>query len=159
LEFIMASYGVALWFAILSLSPAICHEHADGDADHSHGYGLFSLSPLLAPTCSPESELAPHSRHYHLVLFGIEITILPGCAALETGILHGQNNSTMSWSGDLGQGHVAERPASQPIALPGLTNDSLPVSLDISAESCPLADPPGAPCALARPPRSGIQLI
>lgn len=155
----MANYGVALWFVVLSLSPAICHEHADGDADHSHGYGFFSLSPLLASNCSPESELAPHSRHYHLVLFGVEITLLPGCAALETGILHGQINSTMSWSGDLCEGLVAEKPVTHDHALAALPHDGLPIASVISPDFCPMADPPSPPCAPARPPRSGIQLI
>lgn len=155
----MASYGVAVWFAVLSMSPAICHEHADGEADHSHGYGFFSLSPLLASTCSPESELAPHSRHYHLVLFGVEITLLPGCAALETGILHGQVNSTVSWSGDLGEGLVAEKPVTHDFGLPALPHGGLPIASVISPDFCQMADFPSQPCAPARPPRSGIQLI
>src|SRR6516165_12324830 len=147
----MANYGVAVWFAVLSMSPAICHEHADGEADHSHGYGFFSLSPLLASNCSPESELAPHSRHYHLVLFGVEITLLPGCAALETGILHGQVNSTVSWGGDLGEGLVAESPSHPDSSSLAIRDDALTIPTAVSLDSCPLPDFPAPPCA---PPRA-----
>jgi len=153
----MANYGVALWFAILSTSPAICHEHADGDADHSHGLGFFSASPLLVCTCSPESDLAPQSRHYHLVLFGIEITILPGCAALETGILPVQNNSAITLNADLQAGLLAENPTLQDVAATDYADQAS--VLGYCRDSAPLVDPPSPPCAPARPLRSGIQLI
>jgi hypothetical protein len=156
----MTKYGVALWFAILSVSPAICHEHADGEADHSHGYGLFSLSPLLSSPCSPESELAPPFRHYHLVLFGIEITILPGCAALETGILHSQDHhATLSWNSDTGGDLVAENPVSQQLTWPALPAAVTMVAPAISPDPGLVADPPTPPCLPARALRSGIQLI
>src|SRR6516165_5405285 len=152
----MANYGVAVWFAVLSMSPAICHEHADGEADHSHGYGFFSLSPLLASNCSPESELAPHSRHYHLVLFGVEITLLPGCAALETGILHGQINSIVSWSGDLGEGLVAVNPSHPDCSSLVFADNAVNIPSAISLDSSPLPDFPTSPCATPRALRSSI---
>lgn len=155
----MANYGVALWFAILSVSPAICHEHADGDTDHSHGYGFFSTSPHLVPTCSSEADLAPSSRHYHLVLFGIEITILPGCAALETGTLPDAHDSVLTWTGDLGAGPVAdaENPPSPDFDLPAPA-EKRPAAA-ISQDSFLVTDLPSSPCTPARALRSGVQLI
>jgi len=153
----MTKYGVALWFAILSTSPAICHEHADGEADHSHGFGFFSTSPLLICNCSPESDLAPQSRHYHLVLFGIEITILPGCAALETGILPAQNNSAITLNADHQAGLIAENPTLQDFAVTDCADDALVVAY--SHDFGPLVDPPNPPRTPARALRSGIQLI
>jgi hypothetical protein len=154
----MANYGVALWFAILSLSPAICHEHADGDADHSHGYGFFSPSPRLVSPCT-DSELGPKCRHYHMVLFGIEITILPGCAALETGTLRAQQGSAIGWAADSVTGQIAGTSHSQELDLPAPANDGLAIPNVVSQDSLLVADFPAVPCAPARPPRSGILLI
>jgi hypothetical protein len=154
----MANYGVALWFAILSTSPAICHEHADGEADHSHGLGFFSTSPLLICTCSPESELAPQSRHYHLVLLGIEITILPGCAAVETGILPAHNDSAITVNADHQAGLIAEYSTVQDFAVANCAEDALVVAACSHDSDLP-AEPPSPPCTPARALRSGIQLI
>ena|SRR5579864_4372195 len=105
----MVHYGAAIWFAVLSVSPAICHEHPDGEVDHSHGLGLISASPLLVSPLSQESNLAPQNRHYHIVLFGIEITILPGCAALDTGIIPARHDSAITLNADFGPGMTAEK--------------------------------------------------
>ena len=153
----MVNYGVALWFAILSLSPAICHEHADGDVDHSHGYGFFSPSPRLVSPCTADSELAPKFRHFHMVLFGIEITILPGCAALETGTLPAQHDSAIAWTADIGASLVAETAPSQDVYLPA--QDSLVAPTFLMQDSFQLTDFPTAPCAPPRTLRSAIQLI
>ncbi|SRR5260370_4028568 len=154
----MANYGVAFWFVVLSLCPAICHEHADGDTDHSHGYGFFSPSPLLVSNGSPEADLCPQSRHYHMVLFGIEITILPGCAALETGIMPAQCDSAITLSADLGVGLIAEKPT-QDVALVISPQDGLVMPCSIFQDSCPLVDLSTIPCAPARALRSGTQQI
>jgi hypothetical protein len=156
---IMASYAVSLWFALLSVSPAVCHEHADGDVEHSHGYGWFATSSRLIPTCATESDLAPSSRHYHLVLFGIEITILPGCAALEAGTLPTPQDSAISWNADHGGGLIAEHSISQHCDVSVSAMDSPAVSITVPETSVCCADYPVSCCAFARALRSGVQLI
>jgi hypothetical protein len=70
--------GLALWLLVVSTSPAFAHEHEDGDRPHSHGLGLFSLSSGCGP-CGQNQGRAPETRHFHLVILGIELHVPASC--------------------------------------------------------------------------------
>jgi hypothetical protein len=70
--------GLAFWLAVVSTSPAFSHDHPEGDKPHSHGLGFFPTNSASVSANNPHTDIAPETRHSHLVILGVEIHVPPG---------------------------------------------------------------------------------
>jgi hypothetical protein len=154
----VVKHAVAIWLLVVSTAPALCHEHSDGDVPHGHGLSLFSTLPVRDGS---DNGLAPHSRHCHLVIFGIEIHV-PACSDC---LLHSLDRIKQNEYGSVLQANASPQDVS--CAVPELVRDvagALPASADTLPQDPPVSfssdfeSPPECHlCAVALGVRSGTQ--
>jgi hypothetical protein len=155
---------LAAWLFVVTTAPAFAHEHAGGDKPHMHGLGLFATLPRTAAVDEAEG-VGPNSRHFHMVIFGIEIHVPASCPLTQA-----ENPCANQGFFQLGSeinalGTPADETACTPL--------SADVALDVNAAGfAALPDTPGSLqandseffalsllCHLARGLRSGAQQI
>ena len=161
-QYTTVKWTLALWLLVVTTAPAFSHEHPGGDKPHAHGLGLFSSATPNGKESS--NDLTPTSRHFHLVIFGIEIHVAGhgspvesenSCCPSEHGLfqLNADSGSSAGLTGDnvcTGDRHdmlpaIESRPAEPGViegALAGHRPDLVP-----------------SPCDVARGLRSGTQQI
>jgi len=155
--------GLTFWLLVVTISPAFSHDHPDGDKPHVHGLGIFSATSP-ADFNAGGSDLAPDTRHSHLLIFGVEIHVPASCpwAADQDSPLLAEHGF-FQLGAELLNGLATSEPVCPTIEPQAQLSADISVKLTPAGEavSASAAIPSPAPflCDLARGLRSGAQQI